>query len=471
MDGGAEVQGAGDAHAHRATDTEARAVGTEIHAGPGEDLLTPVHQLARRAGGAVDLEHQLPTHQIEGIRVDAHELGASEHRLEPGVFAHGRQLRVTGPVGRGLAGGEHSEIESTVSHSEAHGIRIVECRQGHLAEVWTGAVEIERGAAADEEPSVAHPHRQQVAAQHATVDIGIEDAAHHGAAELNRSAAIHHFADAQRDRASDEEGRIRRLQRDLRGRQRVLGPVHDAAIDHRGLALLQHQVGGDHIQRFHALELCHTEVGLESGVLADLGPGPNRQDTQVEATLLDPETGGVGVVRLRQGHLAKVGAGLVELEAGSGTDVQVGLGHGEAQQVALQAGACRGIRIHYPGHCAAADRNGRAAIDHIGNAEADGAADLQTAIRGARGDRGGFQRDLSPIHQLATGHRSRVQLEVQVGPDHLEGIDTLQLSAAQRGAESGELAAGSALGGLEHSEVQRAAFHGETDRVRIVRGR
>ena len=355
MNGGAEVQSAGDAHAHRAANAEASAVGTQIHSGPGEDLLTPVHQLARGAGGAVDLEHQLPTHQIEGIRINAHKLGTAQHRLEPGVFAHGRQLRVTGPVGRGLAGGEHGEIESTVSHAEAHGIRIVECRQGHLAEVWTGAVEIERGAAADEEPSIAHPHRQQVAAQHATVDIRIEDATHHGAAELNRSAAIHHFADAQRDRASDEEGRIRRLQRDLRGRQRVLRPVQEAAIDHRALALLQHQVGGDHVQRFHALELCHTEVGLESSVLPDLSARSHCQHSEIQSTTLDSEAGGRGIIRLRQGHLAKVGAGLVELEAGSGADVQVGLGHGETQQVAAQASSADIVRIHDPGHGAATD--------------------------------------------------------------------------------------------------------------------
>ena len=56
-----------------------------------------------------------------------------------------------------------------------------------------------------------------VAAQHATGGFRIDDAAHHGAAELNRGAAVHHLADTQGHRASDEEGRIRRLQRDLRG--------------------------------------------------------------------------------------------------------------------------------------------------------------------------------------------------------------------------------------------------------------
>ena len=356
MNGGAEVQSAGDAHAHRATNAEASAVGTQIHSGPGEDLLTPVHQLARGAGGAVDLEHQLPTHQIEGIRIDAHKLGTAQHRLEPGVFAHGRQLRVTGPVGRGLAGRQHGEVEGAVRHTEADGIWITEVRQRHLAEVWTGAVEIERGAAADEEPSIAHPHRQQVAAQHATVDIGIEDATHHDAAELNRSAAIHHFADAQRHRTTDEEGGIRRLQRNLRGlEQHLLRPVHQTAINHSGLALLQHQVGGDHVQRFHALELCHTEAGLESGVLPDLSARSHCQHSEIQSTTLDSEAGGRGIIRLRQGHLAEGGAGRVEVEAGSGADVQVGLGHGETQQVAAQASSADIVRIHDPGHGAATD--------------------------------------------------------------------------------------------------------------------
>ena len=248
MHRGVEIQGARDAHAHRAADAETRTVRTEIDPGPRQGLLTPVHEQAGGARRPVDLQDQVAAHQIEGVRIDPDELGTTQRRLECGVFAQARQLGVAGAIGRGLAGGEHGEVQGAVRHTEADGIRIIQTRQGHLAKILAGAIQIQAGPAADEQARIGDPHRQQVSSQHSTWRIRIRDTIHHRAAHLDGRAAINHLADAQRHGASDEEGGVRRLQREIRSLERPLRPVHEATIHHGGLALLQHQAGRDHVQ-------------------------------------------------------------------------------------------------------------------------------------------------------------------------------------------------------------------------------
>ena len=472
MHRGVQIQGARNAHAHRTADAEGRAIGTEIHPGPRQGLLTPVHEQTSGARRPVDLQHQIAAHQIEGVWIDSDELGTTQHRLESGVLAEVRQLGVTGAIGRGLASSEHGEVEGTIRHTEADSIRITETRQSHLTEIIAGTIQIQTGPTANEQAGIADPHRQQISAQHPSGRIRIRDTIHHRATELDGRAAINHLADAERHGATDQESGIGGLQVHLRGlEQHFLGPVHETAIDHGGLALLQQQVGGDHVQRIHTLELRHTKTGLESGVFPNLSARSHRQHSEIQATTLDPETGGSGIVRLRQGHLAEGGAGRLEVEAGSGADVQVGLGHGEAQQVAAQTSPADVVWIHDPGHSAATDRHSSTAIHHIRDADSDRAADLQAAIRRSGGHARGIQRRLGPIHQFAASHRRLVQLQVQVGTDDLERIHTLELGSAQGGAETGELTAGGSLSRLEDAEIQRAAFHRKTDGIRVVRSR